>query len=262
MYRFFRPICTLVHILVWGGATGLFLGTERRVPVQQTEVAQVPGVQPQGVELTNCSCGCCEIQRRKPGEIKDPEGTTLKCGRKISGTCQKQAQCLSPDNPIMSSNTHAPFEYDSYCFVMCQPFDIKPTGACIKLSPKEINKAQTLDGNGEDLYLEPQRPIHEPPAPAVVVPPTANETECLERMKLGSTQKQMAAACTERNGREGFVTCEWNIKAKVCLYVVPCAEADPCIFRRVHHYEKQARKSMEKAQAVAKEARAKANSLR
>jgi len=229
---------------------------------RHSEVAQAAPVEPVALGLTNCSCGCCEIQRRKPGEIGDSEASTLKCGRKISGTCQEKAQCLSPDNPIMSSNTHAPFEYDSYCFVMCQPFDVRVTGACIELSPKEINEAQTLDGNGEDLHLKPQRPILEPPAPAVVVPPTAEETECLERMKLGSTQKQMAANCVDRNGREGFVTCEWNLKAKVCLYTVPCAESDPCIFRRVHHYEKKARKSMKKAQAVAKEAQVKANALR
>lgn len=105
----------------------------------------------------DCTCACCEMQHRKPAEIVNFDAV-FKCSRSLSGTCSEQDQCLSVDNEVLSSNTHAPLVYDQFCQLNCQPFDEAVSGACIRLSKKESDKAETKDGNGEDIHLPPQRP--------------------------------------------------------------------------------------------------------
>lgn len=147
--------------------------------------------------LEECTCGCCEMQHRKPSEIQNFDAV-FKCSRTLSGTCGKQDQCTSVHNEILSSNTHAPLVYDQFCQLNCQPFDEAVSGACIRLSDREINKAQTDDGNGEDMHLVPQRPkVLDPfepkPMPDDTVPPCEDRDPCIYRQLQREREKAKQA---------------------------------------------------------------------
>jgi len=147
---------------------------------QPVDGSFIPEVSPpRGMEdyFQDCTCACCEMQHRKPSEIVNFDAV-FKCSRSLSGTCSEQDQCLSVDNEVLSSNTHAPLVYDQFCQLNCQPFDEAVSGACIRLSKKESGRAETDDGNGEDMHLPPQRPkVQDPFKPEPMPEDTASPCE-------------------------------------------------------------------------------------
>lgn len=218
MPRTYYVLATLLNFPSAQIAAGAVLDTEKRARGSKTflgtGIRYHHGLNSRWVYLEECSCGCCETQRRNPSEIETFDAV-LKCSRSLS-QCTDQDQCRSPHNPILASNTHAPLIYDQFCHINCQPFDDEVSGPCVRLSHREEDKARTKDGNGEDLHLEPQSPEVLPPQSPDADPPSEKE--------------------------------------------VPCEDRDPCIFRRLAREQEKARKAMEAAQAVAKQAQAQANS--
>eukprot|EP00397_Hematodinium_sp_SG-2012_P027535 GEMP01028938.1.p1 GENE.GEMP01028938.1~~GEMP01028938.1.p1 ORF type:complete len:503 (+),score=98.44 GEMP01028938.1:241-1749(+) len=127
----------------------------------------------------SCDCACCEVHRRNPAEIENPNAF-LRCGRKFTVNCPEQ--CSSPHNPILSASASAPLLYDQYCHLSCRPFSEESSGPCVGLTAKEIDQAQTKGGNGEDLNLTPAGPhrlaISEGPDEPAVDDVKQNDSPC------------------------------------------------------------------------------------
>jgi hypothetical protein len=85
--------------------------------------------------------------------------------------------CKLPTPPRVITNADAILT-SQFCFLECKPIDDVVATQCMVLTPEEVDRARTDDGNGEDVNPLPHKyvPVQETPAPLVESAPQDSES--------------------------------------------------------------------------------------
>lgn len=154
-----------------------------------------------------CNCGCCSVAYRRPDEQREGK-TDLKCvsdSASDKDTCPMQCELSVLDAEVVGNGeTNMQFtEY--YCFVQCKPITTEIGSKCTEMDSKEIKKAQTEDGTGEDIWATPEalEPPTVPPEPAPVPPWPKPDDEPLVIKEPEKEEESAAPAAPKEEGDAG-----------------------------------------------------------
>jgi len=120
-----------------------------------------------GEDEPTCHCNCCAVAKRLPAETIGP--TDVKCIENLQEFgCSDVCKLPTPFRVIENSNI---ILMSQYCFLECKPIDDVVATQCMALTPEEVARARTDDGNGEDVNPLPHKYMPKKPKPTPAPPP-------------------------------------------------------------------------------------------
>lgn len=109
--------------------------------------------------LPTCSCDCCAVATRRPDEQREGK-SDLKCTAKdpslVKDACPMECKLSIMDAEVVANGETNLQLTDYYCFVQCKPIGLEVGTKCTGMDDKEVKKAQTQDGTGEDIWATPE----------------------------------------------------------------------------------------------------------
>jgi len=162
-----RAIALVVTLLL--PATALAAADASALRGKSSQVAAAQGdPSDEGRDQPSCSCDCCDVVRRIPGEIQF--GAGIKCSPSVQHSSDMCGAQCSPDKEDTVLKD-AVVDFERFCFFECRPAagpKAPEKSQCVAFNELEAAKISDKDGNPMDpaflygmdkLQLSNQRPV-------------------------------------------------------------------------------------------------------
>lgn len=162
-----RAIALVVTLLL--PATALAAADVSALRGKSSQVAAAQGdPSDEGRDQPSCSCDCCDVVRRIPGEIQF--GAGIKCSPSVQHSSDMCGAQCSPDKEDTVLKD-AVVDFERFCFFECRPAagpKAPEKSQCVAFNEAEAAKISDKDGNPMDpaflygmdkLKLSNQRPV-------------------------------------------------------------------------------------------------------